>query len=77
MHQDPGHAVDLAVSSSVRTLVEVWLGHLRLEDALRSQRLVLDGDREMTQSFKKWFTLSSFARPVQPPSLTRDRRLAE
>lgn len=60
--RDPGFEVDLWISSHIRTLVEIWLGHRTLSSALEDGSLRLDGDRAERDAFKDWFALSHFAR---------------
>jgi len=59
--QDPGHAVDLWISASLKTLIEVWLGHLTMAAVLNDGRLKLDGSRAEIEAFRHWFCLSRFA----------------
>ena len=59
--RDPGFETDLYVSTHVRTLTEVWLGHLPLQKCLRDERLRLDGSRQDVRRFRDWFSLSIFA----------------
>jgi DNA-binding HxlR family transcriptional regulator len=59
--QDPGHEVDLWVRASLRTLVEIWLGHLPLKTAVAEERLHLDGPRREVTAFARWYGLSHFA----------------
>lgn len=59
--QDPGFGVSLAVTTHIRTLTEVWLGHLPLESAIRKRAVLLDGEREHVRAFPRWFNLSFLA----------------
>ena len=59
--KDPGHEVDLWVSSSIKTLVEIWLGHIPLGQACENGSLQLDGPRSEIEAFSKWYVLSHFA----------------
>ncbi len=59
--QDPGHEVDLWVQATLRTLVEIWLGHLPLKTAADEGRLQLDGPRKEVAAFSRWYGLSHFA----------------
>jgi len=59
--QDPGHAVDLWVEASLRTLVEIWIGHLPLKTALEEEKLQLDGPPVECAAFREWYGLSHFA----------------
>jgi DNA-binding HxlR family transcriptional regulator len=60
--KDPGFDPDLFVTAPIKTLVEVWLGHVSIAQAARSERLGLDGTRDDVRKFKDWFTLSIFAK---------------
>jgi DNA-binding HxlR family transcriptional regulator len=59
--RDPGFPVDLWVSTSVKTVVEVWLGYRSLRSALQDGSLRLDGESDEVRAFGDWFTLSRFA----------------
>lgn len=59
--RDPGYDVDLIVTAHIRTMTQVWLGHLPLGLAIRNQDLLLEGDRQHAQAFSKWFNLSILA----------------
>ncbi len=59
--KDPGHQVDLCVSGNIKTLVEIWLGHISLRQACGNGTLQLDGLRPEIEAFSKWFVLSHFA----------------
>jgi hypothetical protein len=56
--QDPGFPVAVTVTSSLRSLVQVWLGDLGWPTALRSGAVVVDVPR--------WFTPSPFASVPRP-----------
>lgn len=60
-YRDPGHEVALYVTSTLRTLTEIWLGHLGIAQALRDDILRLDGARQDVAAFPSWFALSTFA----------------
>lgn len=60
--QPPGHDVDLYVSSSIRALTNVWMGHTPLASAVKSGAVTLDGSRRVCADFRKWFALNQFAR---------------
>ncbi|MHC5212380.1 MAG: winged helix-turn-helix transcriptional regulator [Planctomycetota bacterium] len=57
----PGHDVDLTVEADIRTLVDVWMGHVPLRSALKDGSLVLHGSRALVRGFASWFGLSVFA----------------
>ncbi len=65
--RDPGFETDLYVSSHVRTLTEIWLGHLSLQQGLRDERLRLEGSRQDVRRFRDWFALSLFAAAGREP----------
>ena len=65
--KDPGFEVDLYLSAKLRALVEVWLGHLSLERALRAGDIDLEGSREDLRRFRDWFALSLFAEAGRQP----------
>lgn len=59
--RDPGYDVDLWISASMRTLVEIWLGHRTLKNAIKTGALKLDGDMAEQDAFRDWFALSYFS----------------
>ncbi|MCC2098660.1 MAG: winged helix-turn-helix transcriptional regulator [Hyphomicrobiales bacterium] len=59
--RDPGYAVGLAVTAHIRTLIQIWLGHLPLELAIRKRELLLEGERQNVRAFPRWFNLSYLA----------------
>ncbi|HEX9770770.1 MAG TPA: helix-turn-helix domain-containing protein [Kiloniellales bacterium] len=65
--KDPGFDVDLYVSSHLRTLTEIWLGHLPLPASLRDERLRLEGSRQDVRRFRDWFALSLLADAGRQP----------
>lgn len=66
--KDPGYDVDLYVSAHIRTMIEVWLGHVPIAEARRTEALRLDGSRKDIEAFEAWFSLSTLAEAgKQPP----------
>ena len=63
---DPGKEVDLHVHSDVRTLVDVWMGHMAIGDALRAGDITLDGPRTLVRAFPQWLRLNVFAEHARP-----------
>lgn len=59
--RDPGYEVDLWVNTHIRTLIEIWLGHITIAGARRDESLHLDGSDEEIKAFSGWFALSHFA----------------
>jgi DNA-binding HxlR family transcriptional regulator len=66
--KDPGFDVDLYVESSIRTMVEIWLGHESIAGAKRDGRLTLDGTRKDIAAFGRWFALSVYADAGRQPA---------
>ena len=58
---DPDYEVDLWVTADLAAFTHVFLGHLRLDDALRSGAIHLAGRRDMRQGFRNWLGISPFA----------------
>src|SRR6476620_1396876 len=59
---DPGFDVDLYVSTDLRTMTAIWMGLDDIRSALRSERLMLTGDRQLAASVEAWFGLSTFSK---------------
>jgi DNA-binding HxlR family transcriptional regulator len=64
--KDPGFEEDLVVRADVAALTRVWMGDVRLVDALRQDLIRLDGLPIFRRAFPTWLALSSFA-PVPRP----------
>jgi DNA-binding HxlR family transcriptional regulator len=63
---DPGHPVAVAVTTSLRTMVEVWRGDLDWSEAVSSGALTIDGATSLRRSLPKWFRPSAFATVPRP-----------
>ena len=61
---DPGYDVDLTITSDLRAMHEVWLGHLTLRKALRDDRVRVDGPKALTRLLPQMLTLSPIAPTV-------------
>lgn len=61
---DPGHDVDLYVTSPLRTMTAIWMGIESVRDARESDTLMLTGDRDLIETMERWLGLSPFA-PVE------------
>ena len=59
--KDPGFQEDLVVSADLRTLTMVWMGDVRLADAIRAGVIRLEGTRSLVRAFPTWLRLSAFA----------------
>ncbi|HMI90068.1 MAG TPA: helix-turn-helix domain-containing protein [Polyangiales bacterium] len=58
---NPGFEIQLTVETTLRTMVEVWLGDRDVREALRAREIELKGAAKLTRSFPSWLLLSPFA----------------
>ena len=58
---DPGHEVDLLVTSSLKTMTSIWMGLTQLDTEIQAGRVQLDGDPAVGRSMQVWLKLSVFA----------------
>ena len=65
---DPGFGVDVTVSSDPKTLTAVWMGDISVSEARSSGAIELDGRRDLTRSFPKWFGLHPLFAGVDHPA---------
>ncbi len=65
--KNPGFEVDLWVTATLRTLVEVWLGHRPLAATLEDGGLTLDGNLPDVRNFSRWFVRNRFAEAGELP----------
>lgn len=78
-YRNPGFEVALFVEASLRTLTQIWLGHVSIDRGIRDGRLRLDGSRDDLRAFRSWFTLNMFAPAGREPTgqmtveLSKDR----
>jgi len=59
---DPGFDVDLYVSTDLRTMTAIWMGMDTVRTAVRSERMMLTGDRALAANMQTWLGLSPFAK---------------
>jgi len=59
---DPGIAAALTVETTLRTMVDVWTGHLDVRDVIAAGQITLGGSPELTRSFPSWLLLNAFAK---------------
>jgi DNA-binding HxlR family transcriptional regulator len=64
--KDPGFEEDLVVDADAAALTRVWMGDVRLGDAIRQGLIRLDGLPMFRRAFPTWLALSTFA-PVPRP----------
>jgi len=58
---DPGFDVDLYVSTDLRTMTEIWLGHKTVRQAAEAGHMELTGDRGLADDMQNWLGLSRFS----------------
>ena len=58
---DPGFDVDLYVSSTLRSMTAVWMGHTTLKAEIAAGQVQLTGDKAIARSIHTWLGLSPFA----------------
>jgi len=68
--KDPGFEVDLVVDADLAALTKVWLGDVRLGDAMRSGLVRLAGPTALLRAFPGWLALSGFAGVERPRAAT-------
>ncbi|MBI1250010.1 MAG: transcriptional regulator [Alphaproteobacteria bacterium] len=58
---DPGHDVDLYVSTDLRTMTAIWMGHDTVRRARDAGALHLTGERALGDKMQTWLGLSPLA----------------
>ena len=58
---DPGHDVDLLVTSDLRAMTSAWMGMSEFEVELEADRIRLDGDAHLATTFTRWIGRSGLA----------------
>jgi DNA-binding HxlR family transcriptional regulator len=71
----PGFEIDVIVNADIMTFYRVWLGHTTLSEALRRNRIRLDGAPADLRAFPQWFTWSPMADTVRA-AMTDRRRMS-
>ena len=59
---DPGFDVDLYLSTDLRTMTEIWMGHTAIARAKEQGKLLITGNRQLEADLSSWMCLSPFAR---------------
>jgi HxlR-like helix-turn-helix len=59
---DPGFDVDLYLSTSLRTMTEIWMGYTTIARAKEQERLIITGNRQLEADLGSWLSLSPFAK---------------
>lgn len=63
---DPGHPVDVTITSGLATLTRIWRGDIAWNDALRADTLGLTGAAHLRRAVRSWLRLSDFAAVPRP-----------
>jgi len=58
---DPGHELDLLVTSSLRSMTAIWMGLTTIKKESDSGQFEIDGDPSLASSMQQWLGLSAFA----------------
>lgn len=58
---DPGHELDLLVTSSLRSMTAIWMGLTTIKQEAASGQLQIEGDPALARSMQQWLGLSAFA----------------
>jgi DNA-binding HxlR family transcriptional regulator len=58
---DPGHELDLLVTSSLRAMTAIWMGLTTIKKESESGQLEVEGDPALAHSMQEWLGLSAFA----------------
>jgi len=56
-----GFEVQLTVETTIRTMVEVWVGDRPISSAVRDGAISLTGASKLVRDFPRWLKLSPFA----------------
>ena len=59
--KDPGHEIDLKLTTNVRTLAGVWMGDIALGQTLRDRRIRLTGNDQLKRDIATWLGSNYFA----------------
>jgi DNA-binding HxlR family transcriptional regulator len=63
---DPGHDVAVVVTTSLRSMVEIWLGERTWTAALRSEQLRIVGPEALRRAVPGWFKTTMYASVPRP-----------
>ncbi|WP_367325639.1 winged helix-turn-helix transcriptional regulator [Streptomyces sp. HUAS ZL42] len=63
---DPGHAVAVTFTATLRSLIRVWRGDLGWSEAVRAGSVRVDGPEALRRAAPGWFMLSTFALVPRP-----------
>jgi DNA-binding HxlR family transcriptional regulator len=58
--KDPGKNVDVYITSTVKTMADIWMGDTTYKKALKSKALMIVGDNNLTRDITVWMNNSMF-----------------
>ncbi|MEH6650899.1 MAG: hypothetical protein V7707_12805 [Motiliproteus sp.] len=59
--ESPGANVDLYIRSSIRTMIEIWEGDLTLQSALRDERVLTQGNKNLSKTMPDWLGINPYS----------------
>jgi hypothetical protein len=59
--EDPGHDVDVSLGSTLRTMTQIWMGDVSLDQVRTKELLRVSGKRSLVRSLGNWLGPSPFA----------------
>jgi DNA-binding HxlR family transcriptional regulator len=68
---NPGFDESLVVSTDLRVLTEVWMGHRSFRRAIRERTIRVEGAGRLAKELPDWFRLNTFAELDRAPRATR------
>ncbi len=60
-YQDPGHEVDLNITTDLRTLTAVWMGDTTIMKAIREKSVVVTGSGYLKKNIAAWLGTNFYA----------------
>lgn len=66
---DPGHEIDIVMTTDLRSLAQIYIGDVSLARACAAGRVEILGGRDLVRSMPDWFARSKFASDNPMPDL--------
>lgn len=66
--ENPGKDVDLYISTTLRSLVEIWEGDIEIKAAQRTKQVKTQGSKQLARTMSDWLGICLYAdvRPGDP-----------
>jgi DNA-binding HxlR family transcriptional regulator len=58
---DPGFDVDLYITADLKAMTSAWMGHSTLRAQIAAEKIIMVGDRTLTDTINLWMVRSSMA----------------